>query len=337
MRKKATHKITLFLLFLTAIIVFTITTCNSKTLWLKQGEINSTIVQTAPLSLERKPVATKMVSHALGQVEIPLHPQRIVVLDGEGFLLDALLTLGIKPVGLTRCSNCINSDIYSEFVGDIPTVGNEKPSLEKILSLKPDLILGYDWQKNLYPLLSAIAPTVIIDIYSGGIDFKRDFKYLASILDKSDKVEEILSQYNERIQQFRQHLGEKLKTKTVSLLAFWGSTVHVYGPELFLHAQVMSDAGIQFIPAYKKIKNGYLRLNIEAVSDWDADFLFIQFYYDEDFEKLKSLSFLKEPIWSTLKAVKNKQVYIMTWPGSGGLMLANQVIDELYAYFNNKL
>lgn len=175
----------------------------------------------------------------------------------------------------------------------------------------------------------------MIDIYSGGVDFKRDFKYLAEILDSSNQVEKILSQYNERIQKFRQKLGEKLKNKTVSLLAFWGGTVHVYGPKLPVYAQVMSDAGVQFIPAYEKLKDSYLRLSMETVPDWDADFLFIQFYYDEDFENIKSLPFFRQPIWSKLKAVKNERVYIMSWAGSGGPILANQIIDELYQYFVN--
>lgn len=142
MRKKSTYKI-IVLLFLSAVFVCTIAACSSKIQWLKQGDINSATARTTPLSLVQKPTATKIVNHALGQVEIPLHPQRIAVLDGEGFLLDSLLALGIKPVGILRCSNCVHSDAYDEFVSDVPVVGSEQPSLEKILSLKPDLILGY--------------------------------------------------------------------------------------------------------------------------------------------------------------------------------------------------
>ncbi|NJK53708.1 MAG: iron-siderophore ABC transporter substrate-binding protein [Leptolyngbyaceae cyanobacterium SU_3_3] len=338
MRKRLSHQITLLLFFLTVAIISIGSICDSKMLWLKQEEISSKIVQTVPLSLAQKPVATKIISHALGQVKIPIHPQRIVVLDAKGeFILDALLALGIKPVGLTRCSTCINSDPFSEFLGSLPTVGNEEqPSLEKILSLKPDLIIGYDWQRNFYPLLSKIAPTIMINIYSNGNDFKRHFKYLAEILDRGDRAEGILTEYNERIRKFRQQFGERLEAKTVSLLGFWGSTIHVYKPELLFHAQVMRDAGIQFIPTYENLKDDYLRLNIETVSDWDADFLFIDFYYKEEFENLKSLSFLKEPIWLTLKAVRNKQVYITTWAG-GGPIMANQLVDELYGYFINKL
>jgi len=338
MRKNTTHITILFRFFLTIVVAFTITTCTNEALWLKHEKTQSTIEQVPSLSLAQEPVATKIVNHALGEVEIPLHPQRIVVLDADSvFLLDGLLALGIKPVGLTRCSNCINSDPFSEFLGDLPSIGtNEQPSLEKILMLKPDLILGYSWQKSFYPLLSEIAPTVMIDIYSGENDFKRHFKYLAEILDKNDQVERLLAEYSEKVQKFRQQFEEKLKNKTVSLLTFWGLAVHVYKPELLFYAQVMRDAGVQFSSAYENLKDDYLRLSIETISDWDADFLFVDFYYKEEFENLESLLFFKEPVWSTLNAVRNKQVYITTW-SRGGPIAANQLIDELYEYFSSKL
>jgi iron complex transport system substrate-binding protein len=73
-------------------------------------------------------------------------------------------------------------------------------------------------------------------------------------------------------------------------------------------------------------------VNIETVPDWDADFLFVEFYYKEEFENPKSRSFFKEPIWSNLKAVRNNQVYVMSWSG-GGPITATRLIDELYKYF----
>lgn len=267
--------------------------------------------------------------------EIPLHPQRIVVLGGNAFL-DSLLALGIKPVGFAFCSTCIRSDTLSEFIVDIPVVGDiSQPSLEKILSLKPDLILGHKWQKNFYPLLSAIAPTVLIGSDSDSTDFKKELKYLAEILNRSDLVETILAEYNERIKKFRQHLGEKLRTKTVSVVHLYGSRVSVYGPDIVVYGQIMKDAGLQFIPAYKNLKNGYLDINIETLPDWDADFLFVVVVYERDSENLKSLSFLKQPIWSTLKAVQNKQVYAVSWASVQGPITANQFIDDLYGYFKN--
>ncbi|MEM1242555.1 MAG: iron-siderophore ABC transporter substrate-binding protein, partial [Cyanobacteria bacterium P01_H01_bin.26] len=256
------------------------------------------------MSIEQRPVATKTVNHILGQTEIPLHPQRIVVLDANReFLLDGVLALGMKPIGLARCSSCIASDPFNDILGEVPSVGTEEqPSLEKVLSLKPDLILGYAWQKSFYPQLSKIAPTVIVDPHTGGNDFKRNFRQLAEILGESDRAEDILSDYNERIQKFRQQFENKLRGKTVSFIWFFESSFHVYGPELLSIGEVMSDAGIQFIQAYKELKNDVLRnMSIESLLDWDADFLFVALYYKDSTEELEAV--FKQPLWSKLEAV----------------------------------
>ena len=339
MRKKATQKIILFFFLLAATVICTMTACDSRTLRGDQGDIQSTSGQAPAISSEQKPVATKTVSHSLGQTEIPLHPERIVVLDAHNdFLLDGLLALGIKPIGLTRCSNCLNFDPFSIVVGNLPSVGTgDQPSLEKILMLKPDLILGYWWQESFYPQLSEIAPTVMMDTYAGGNDFKRNFRRLAEILDKNDQAECILAEYDERLQKFQQQFGEKLKTKTVSLLMFFGANFHVYGPKNHAFAGVMSDAGIQFIPAYKSLGHDALfNMSLEVLPDWDADFLFVGLYHDEDSpDEFESV--LKQPLWSTLEAVQNEQVYVITEIPSGGPIGSTQFIDELSDYFSNKL
>ena len=107
--------------------------------------------------------ACRTVQHVLGEACIPLNPQRIVILD-EFYLLDNLSALEIKPVGYTPCLVCTSSDVLSEYIADVPALGDmDAPSLEKIVSLKPDLILGLEWQEKSYPLLSEIAPTVMVD------------------------------------------------------------------------------------------------------------------------------------------------------------------------------
>jgi iron complex transport system substrate-binding protein len=233
MRKKVFRKAKLFLFFLAAVFVFSMVAFSSKVMWLRSDRMNSTTEQTEQANSAKNPVATKVVVHALGQTKIPLHPQQIVVLDGS-FLLDSLLALDINPIGAATCPYCIKSDTLNQFVADIPLVGHwEQPSLEEIFRLKPDLIVGHIWQKQYYSLLSAIAPTVLIDTDSE-VDFKKNLKYLAEILDMSEQAEEILAEYNGRIQEFRQRLGNKLKTKTVSIvnLPHHSTGFHIIGPEL---------------------------------------------------------------------------------------------------------
>ncbi|MEO1633594.1 MAG: iron-siderophore ABC transporter substrate-binding protein [Cyanobacteria bacterium J06631_9] len=313
-----------------SVIIFTTTACESNT---RRADPTELTTQNSPTSSEQDSVATKTVSHALGQAEIPLDPQRIVVLDANGsFYVDALSSLDIQPIGVSRCSDCVALDNFEDFLEDIPTVGNnEQPSLEKIVSLNPDLILGYSWQEGSYFKLSKIAPTVMIDIFSEGNDFKRNFRSLADILDKTDKANEILADYEVRVQEFRQQMENQLKNKTASLLSFFDSTAHVYGPETLAYAPVLSDVGIQFISAYKNLGSDYLRLNLEAIPDWDADLLFLDLYYTEDSGGIESLPLFEEPIWQSLKAVQNNQAYVTDWYG-GGPAMANRVIDDLYEF-----
>jgi iron complex transport system substrate-binding protein len=51
-------------------------------------------------------------------------------------------------------------------------------------------------------------------------------------------------------------------------------------------------------------------------------------------ENSETLSFLKQPIWSQLKAVQNKRVYKVKWD-VGGAIGANRIIDDLYKYLGS--
>ncbi len=114
-----------------------------------------------------KPTECQMVRHKLGEICVPIAPQRIVALDPR-HLADPLLALGIEPVGTAiyvyqgeeSLPGLTADDIEGiESIGDV-----YQPSLEKILSLKPDLTLAMDLaHEQIYQQLSAIAPTILID------------------------------------------------------------------------------------------------------------------------------------------------------------------------------
>lgn len=322
--------------FLTIVAVLAIAACNSNTPQLDRGQISATAIGTDKLALAPTPIETKVVSHALGEVEIPLKPQRVVVLE-ENLILDSVLALGVKPVGVMSCRGCEENfrGIPSDLLADIPVVGNigSQPSLEKILSLKPDLILGLTWLKSSYKLLSDIAPTVLIDFPSMH-DFKERLRYVAQVLGKSDRAEELLTQYQDRIQKLRQQLGKKLETRTISVIYLAGSAdiFYTYRPDFLAFGQIISDVGLRLIQQNQK--QPQLTLSIEVLPKSDADVLFIMTeLLTKDFKKAnpEPLPFLQKPIWSTLKAVKNKQVYKVNWT-VGGPIGANRIIDDLFKY-----
>lgn len=279
--------------------------------------------------------ACRTVQHALGEVCIPLNPQRIVILD-EFYLLDNLTALGIKPVGYTPCLLCTSSDVLSKYIADVPALGDiNTPSLEKIVSLKPDFILGLEWQEKFYPLLSKIAPTVMI----GNLELnslRENLEYLAEILDRdSHQIEEILVTYNEKVEEFRQQFSEKLKSKSVSVIGIHETSFYAYELGFRIYDQVMTDVGIQFSDAQKSVEGyGYRTLSIESLPDWDADFLFVLQNYERHAEDLASM--MEHPIWSTLNVVQNEKVHpivLDVW----GPITAIHFIDDLYQYFSEAL
>ncbi|MBD2164910.1 iron-siderophore ABC transporter substrate-binding protein [Calothrix membranacea FACHB-236] len=309
-----------FLLFLlTIFLVVAIAACNHN------------IPQTV-----NNQIATKTVSNILGEVKVPLKPQRVVVLE-ENIVLDSVLALGIKPVGVAYCQECEEKfrGIPSDLLADVPVVGNigTQPSLEKILSLKPDLILGLTWLKGSYELLSSIAPTVLID-FPTMYDFKARLRYVAQVLGKSDRAEELLNQYQNRIEKLRQQLGKQLQSKTISVIHLAGAAdiFYSYRPDFLTYGQILSDVGLPLVQ--KNQKQLDLTLSIEVLPKYDADILFIMTeHLSQDFKSTNPdfLAFLQKPIWSKLKAVQNKQVYKVNW-SVGGAMGANRIIDDLSKY-----
>ncbi|MFB7875851.1 ABC transporter substrate-binding protein [Nocardia sp. NPDC056064] len=111
--------------------------------------------------------ATRVVTGtALGDVEVPSAPQRVVA----GWLVGTLLVdLGVTPVGMFDDLKLNASPAALAQVADVPSVGGVETSvnLEKIVELQPDLIVtmvrpgmkGID-----LAALSDIAPTVAIEI-----------------------------------------------------------------------------------------------------------------------------------------------------------------------------
>ncbi|MDZ8087602.1 MAG: iron-siderophore ABC transporter substrate-binding protein [Nostoc sp. DedQUE12b] len=311
--------------FLTIVVVLAIAACN-----------HNTYIVTHKSTLARTPIETKTISHALGKVEIPLQPQRVIVLE-ENIILDSVVALGIKPVGVVYCGGCEEKfrGIPSDLLADVPVLGSigSQPSLEKILALKPDLILGLTNLKNSYKLLSSIAPTVLID-FPTMYDFKERLRYVAQVLGKSDRAEELLTQYQNRIQKLRQQLGKQLEAKTISVIYLAGSAdiFYSYRGDFLPYGQIISDAGLRLIQQNQKQRE--LTLSIEVLPEYDADFLFIMTdLLKRDFKEANPefLSFLKKPIWSKLKAVQNKQVYNVNW-NVGGTIGANKIINDLFKY-----
>ncbi|HIK06889.1 MAG TPA: ABC transporter substrate-binding protein [Trichormus sp. M33_DOE_039] len=97
-------------------------------------------------------------------------------------------------------------------------MGTSQPSLEATLLLKPDLIVGVDWFKPIYPLLAKIAPTVLDKIDYP--DWEAHFSFVAELLGKQDDQKALWQRYYQRIEQLKLALGNAIKAKKYHLFMY---------------------------------------------------------------------------------------------------------------------
>jgi iron complex transport system substrate-binding protein len=285
------------------------------------------ILPTSPL-----PVATKVVKHALGETIIPVKPQRIIVLNDIG-LLDPVLSLGVKPIGTVSFFpeyDFLFRGVTNDEAADIEIIGTgNQPNLERVLKLKPDLILMREYQKSLYKKLSAIAPTVAIDLPGMNYSFKTNLRVIAQVLGKSEKAEEVIDQYNERVKQLQLLMGEHLQKIEISVINLFSESIIGTYSDNETYNQVFQDIGIRLIPVLANQKEGTLVSSIEVLNKYDADILFVM-----SESKEAAQSFRQNPLLSTLKAAKNNRVYEVQqdrwW--TFGFLGVNKLLDDLFKY-----
>jgi len=287
-----------------------------------------------------------MVQHALGEVCAPNNPERVVTL-GRPSLGNALV-LGVKPIGssfdLERGDEF--SPYLKEKVREIEPVGDQsQPNLEKLLLLKPDLIISWQPIEAVHPQLSEIAPTTPYD-WHGKDDWNsnkepqgiwRDyFNFMAEVLNKEEAKQQAWDHYYQRIEELKSALGDRYRGKTISLINFCCGEIFSDVKNSF-PGSILDDAGLNR-PEAQNINAplGFIRFSEETFEKADGDILFVYRSYDGE-EHLQKLQ--NNPLWQKLRAVQQNHVYfvdVSVWRNSD-MIAANVIIDDLFKYLVNSL
>ncbi|WP_414620448.1 ABC transporter substrate-binding protein [Calothrix sp. CCY 0018] len=271
---------------------------------------------------------TRVVKHAMDETKVPLNPKRVVVLGG----LDNALALGIKPIAATTLLYDQYPDYLQSKTEEVEKVGvNGSPSLEKILYLKPDLILGLNWDADIYQQLSQIAPTVLADADKSWQEWLTKF---AEALGKTETAEQLLQDYEQRINTLRQKIGNKLSNTQVSLVNFWNNYTRIYMNNSFA-GSIIKEIGLPR-PNYQDKDKVNENISLELIPQLEGDVIFLSLG-GHDPSKLKQ--FTNHPLWLQLEAVREDRVYQVssdTWISSWGMIGANSVLDDLFKYLIDK-
>lgn len=283
---------------------------------------------------QNKPIKTdcRPVKHTLGEACVPTTPKRLVVL-GTPTMVNAIV-LGIKPVGTVLYFEEIPTYLEGKVDG-IQEVGtDDQPNLEKILTLNPDLIIAMnssDLPGQTYQQLSQIAPTVVDD-WQGYPSWKDHFNFIATVLDKTDKAQQVWSHYQQRIQDLRSVLGNRYSATKISVIRVCCNNL-ASDVENSFSGTIIADVGLRRPSSQKSADGGLVFFSEEKIPDLDGDIIFA--IVDADIDSQKAFEQLKQkPLWNQLKAVKRGQVYpvyLPTWRG-GNPLAADEVINDLFKY-----
>ncbi|MBC1222479.1 iron-siderophore ABC transporter substrate-binding protein [Nostoc sp. UCD121] len=284
--------------------------------------------------------ACHQVEHGAGITCIPEKFERLVTLDEAS--LENAIALGIKPVAAVISD--FSSYLQDQLTGvkNIGTIG--EPNLESILAIKPDLILGLDFQQSIYSLTSKIAPTVLFNFEHSG-QWKEIFTNISLALGKKEVAQQVMAQYYHRLEEFKEQMGDNLSKIKISVVRIYTDNINIYLRDSFCGI-VLQDAGLsrpesQNFTASEaaNLFGNSIQVSIgnELIQKADGDVIFI--WTGENTSQatqiaLKRLEQLKaNPLWQNLKAVQKNKVYLVPdyWIGSG-ILAANAIIDDLFKY-----
>lgn len=284
------------------------------------------------------PPNCRTVQHKLGESCVPLHPQRVIVMDQES--LEILVALGVHPIATTSSNRVANkTTILNQRIKPIIDLGKEgQPSLESIVKLKPDLIIGMYIDPQNYKLFSQIAPTVSMNYRHA--EWGKTFQEFGNLLNKRLKAEELLEAYQQRIKALKSTFEEKLSETKISIMRFYTTLEFTQ----FMNHQsfpgsVIEDLQFISIPAVQRQLKGtdetYVSVSLERVDLLDADAIFVAL--DPGADKNFQI-YANSPLWQTLKAVKNQRVYIVDsgyWI-FGNILSANAILDDIFKHLGQE-
>lgn len=179
------------------------------------------------------------IDHKYGSTTITAKPERIVTVGLTDH--DALLALGIVPVGTTEWFGGYPGSIWpwaqdewAALGGEVPeAVGGESINLEKIASLQPDLILALysGLKQEEYDLLTQIAPTVAqpADYVDYGIPWQELTLTAGKAVGQADAAQTLVDEVEARFAQVQADHPEFVGATAVATMAWQG--IYLYGPQ----------------------------------------------------------------------------------------------------------
>lgn len=276
---------------------------------------------------------TRTVGHFLGQAEVPLSPEGVVVLDSSA--LETALSVGAEPVGAPRPGS-LPEHLRDRVPEGTEGIGDDyAPNLESVALLEPDLILGNEFSaEETYDELGRIAPTVVAEFGETSGNWKRLHAKYAEALGRREEGARVMDDYRARAGELADAMGHPEET-VVSVVRVSEEYFRVDHRDLF-NGTILADVGFSRPPSQdREGEGGVTDLSLERVELAEGDVLFVYATGEEDRDFLSRL--MEDPLWSRLDVVRRGRVHVVGehWIGTGPVS-ADFVLDDLFEHLADR-
>ncbi|SEF70366.1 iron-hydroxamate ABC transporter substrate-binding protein [Paenibacillus sp. UNC499MF] len=245
---------------------------------------------------DSKQPATITYQSESGPVEVPANPQRVIVLST---FAGNVMALNVNLVGVDSWSK---KNSRFDKLKDVQEVSDE--SLEKIIELKPDLIIGLSNIKNA-DKLKQIAPTVTFTY--GKVDYLTQHLEIGKLLNKEKEAKAWVDDFKKRAAKAGDDIKAKIGAdKTISVIESFDKQLYVFGDNWGRGTEILYQEMKLKMPDKVKemaLKDGYYALSAEVLPQYAGDYVIFSKNPDAD------NAFQQTETYKNIPAVKNGHVY----------------------------
>lgn len=215
----------------------------------------------------------------------------------------------------------------AEVAGVTSTGVFTEPSIETMIGLQPDLIIGSaDMAGSAHDMLVSLAPTVLIASQSW-----RDFySAVAEAVGRQDQLTTEMAAFDGRVEA----LKPKIPTETVSILRItsWDFQVNKGGEDAWAPFAILSELGVRR-SAFEEGLTALARPDWEQLHQLDGEMLlYIIGGSNNSGENGRREEVMNNPLWQAIPAVAAGRIHPIDpalWMEFSGLSSAHRILDDV--------
>ncbi len=243
------------------------------------------------------------------KVEVKKNPKKVVILQNS--LLDIWDSCGGTVIGRLEYTEekPVENAKSAEVVGTVGT-----PSLEKILSLEPDLVMilsDYNSHKEMIPALEQSNIQVVAFNDDVRADYYRTLRIFSALTDREDLYKDIMAVVKDEVEKIIAKASTDKNYKAIILRAT--SKAIATRDSNTMVGEMLKDLNVTNIADSMSESQDTKTFSMEKLIQEDPDFIFV-ITMGSDMEKIKerlNSDVESNPAWASLKAVKENRYIVL--------------------------